>query len=592
MSSILMDSLYLNTLPAHPRPQALESLNSYLKRLAQANGIHHLATFSHLTGIAQPECLLELNPPSTWKQLVVATQCSEKELFALTSHFLAHKFAREQTPGRFLANSVSLNLRWCPLCLAEQGYYQLPWYFLHVQGCPRHGLHLLDLCPHCHSRISLKSRSLRLTCCPHCTGDLRQAAVPSLTQPELTSCQRDWDDLLYLLTAQDWQVNPTLRVADAMRQRLGYIRRLQNLKAHQLAQMLGLSEHVLGALENETQSGMGETFADYLRYAAYFNLTLSKVFHVSAQVGYIHKDDLYANYLLEEAHSVVTQLKQQGIPVTQEQVAQGLGHTASMLRKYPKIHALLRSEVAIRDKRTRSYEDQLYEQAQQLIQILQSRQERLSKRKIALQLGYNPAKIRKHYSRVEQLLVSAVTEYQRQKPQRRTRLRQDVELALQVFRQRGDSITQKGLVQYLGVSGAKLSNDPSIQSLIAEQQQAAHDCWFNALQERIANEMNLLLEQGVFVSQTKLLIRLHLTKHCFAHYPELKAIWQTFDVAQRQQREVNLLTQVQTAIQTCQEQGTPLTFRTVEKMVGVTRLSMKGYPTVYALLKKYNLVRT
>jgi hypothetical protein len=65
MTNIPTDSLYLNTLPAHPRPQALESLNSYLKRLAQANGIHHLATFSHLTDIAQPECLLELNSPST-----------------------------------------------------------------------------------------------------------------------------------------------------------------------------------------------------------------------------------------------------------------------------------------------------------------------------------------------------------------------------------------------------------------------------------------------------------------------------------------------------------------------------------------------
>lgn len=263
-----------------------------------------------------------------------------------------------------------------------------------------------------------------------------------------------------------------------------------------------------------------------------------------------------------------------------------------MLRKYPKIHALLRSEAAIRDNLTSAYEDQLYEQAQQVIQTLQARQERLSKRKIALQLGYNSAKIRKHYPRVEQLLVSAVNQYQQQKRQHTTQLRRDVQQALKAFRQQGLSITQKNIARYLDVSVAKIDDDPYIQSLIAEQQQEAHDCWLKALKEHIAQEMNTLLEQETFVSQTTLLIRLQLTKHYFAYYPELNTMWQTFDAEQRQQREARLLESVQKAIQSCQKQKIPLTFRSVEKIVGVTRLSMKGYPTVYALLKAHNLVRT
>lgn len=80
-------------------------------------------------------------------------------------------------------------------------------------------------------------------------------------------------------------MNPVAQVADAMCQRLGYIRRSRNLNAQQLAQILGFSKHVLGALENETQSGTGETFADYLHYIAHFGLTLRTVFCESTQAG-------------------------------------------------------------------------------------------------------------------------------------------------------------------------------------------------------------------------------------------------------------------------------------------------------------------
>jgi len=585
------DRLYLNTLPAHPDPMPLETLSSYLKRLAQANGIHHLATFSHLTGISQPDRLLELHPPPDWGCMAQTTQTSPQQLLTLTTYYLVHKFGRVTSPGRFLARSCSPYLRWCTHCLAEEGYYQLPWQFLLLRACPHHAQPLLDHCPHCQRKISLKSPTMQLTACPYCTGDLSQAQVVNLSPEERMTCHQDWEELVYLLSPQDWQLADTTDIADAMRQRLGYLRRLQNRKAPQVARALGVSQRILGALENETQSGTGETFADYLRYADYFGLTLQAVFCESAQVGYIHKDVLYADNLLQEARKVVAQLKRQGIPVTQKQIAQSLGHTASMLRKYPKIHALLRSEAAIRDKLTDTYEDQLYEQVQPVIQTLQEQQKRLSKRKIALQLGYNSAKIRKHYPRVEQLLVSAVNQYQQQ-TQHSSQLRQDVQQALQVFRQQGLSITQKNIAQYLDVSVTKLGDDPYIQSLIAEQQQEAHDCWLKALKERIAREMNLLLEQEMFVSQTTLLIRLQLTKHCFAHYPELNAIWQAFDAEQRQQREARMLERVQEAIQACQQEDIPLTFRVVEKIVVVTRLSMKGYPSVYALLKAHNLVRT
>ena len=109
---------YLETLPAHPRPQSLESLNSYLKRVACANGIHHVNTFSHLTGVREPRHWLELRPAPDYGQLGTVTCCSDRELLALTVYFLGRKFGREQSLGRFLAHSTASYQRWCPACLA------------------------------------------------------------------------------------------------------------------------------------------------------------------------------------------------------------------------------------------------------------------------------------------------------------------------------------------------------------------------------------------------------------------------------------------------------------------------------------------
>jgi DNA-binding XRE family transcriptional regulator len=182
-----------------------------------------------------------------------------------------------------------------------------------------------------------------------------------------------------------------------MRQRLGYIRRSRNLNAYQLARILGFTKHVSGALENETQSGTGETFADYLRYADYFGLTLSDVFRESAETGYIHKDDLYATEMLQQVQIAIQQLKETGIPVTRDQIGEQLGHTRGTFRKYPLVHDLLQTEARIRDKRTPEHEDKICQQIQQVIQALNAKRERVTKRKVGLLVGYDPTQIQNFY---------------------------------------------------------------------------------------------------------------------------------------------------------------------------------------------------
>jgi DNA-binding XRE family transcriptional regulator/biotin operon repressor len=592
MTRILTDSLYLNTLPAHPQPQALESLSSYLKRLAKANGIHHLAAFSHLVRIRKPARLFELSPPLDWGQLGQLTQTTEAQLLILTPYFLGHKLGREQTMGKFLAKSVVQHLRWCPHCLAEQGYYKLPWSFLRIPGCPQHGIKFLDACPHCQQKISLKSSLWAPDSCPHCDTDLGQSTMSLLTDAELQTCQAYWDDLVYLLTPQDWQLNPATQVAAAMRQRLGYIRRSHNLKAQQLAQILGLSKRVLGALENETQSGVGETLADYLRYADYFGLTLSDVFRESAEAGYIHKDDLYATEMLQQVQTAIQQLKETGIPVTRDQIGEQLGHTRGTFRKYPLVHDLLRIEAQIRDKRTPEHEDEMCQQIQQVIQRLNAKRERVTKRKVGLLVGYDPTQIQNFYPRAYRILTDAVTAYQHQKPLLEARLLQQVGQALVAFRKRGDAITQKAIAQHLGISESQLAGYSEACARIAEQQQQMHEAWLGTLKRRIADEMKILTAQNIFVSRGKLAQRLAIGDHRFEQYPELMAMWRAFDKAQRLRHESELVSRTQAAIFACQAEQIPLTFRKVAERVGMERVSLKRYPRVLAVLQAHHLVRT
>lgn len=583
---------YLDRLAAHPRPKPLESLNSYMKRLAQVNGIHHIQTFSHLTRLREPKRLLALHVPPSFGLLGKVTGCTEDDLLALTTHFLASKFGREQTPGRFLARSVVKCLRWCPDCLEQEGYYVLLWSFLHIPGCPKHGICFLNVCPHCQRSIALNAVALSLHTCPHCRRDLCHTAAKPLTDDEQQVSGQQWDELVYLLTPQEWQREPSRHVAEAIRQRLGFLRRASGLQAQQVAKALRVRKNSVLAIENETCSGIGETLHDYLRFVDYLGLKLSDIFRESAEAGYIHKDDLYSTEMLHRTQIAISQLKTGDMSVTQKLVGEILGYEPSALRKYPLVHDLLRTEAQIRDKRTPEHEDELCQQIQEVIQALNARRERVTKRKVGLLVGYDPKQIQNFYPRAYRILTDAVTAYQHQKLLRETRLLHQVEQALLAFHRRGDATTQKAIAQQLGISESQLASYPEACARIAEQQMQIHEAWFGDLKRRIADEMKILAAQNIFVSRGKLAQRLAIADHWFEQYPELMVMWQAFDDEQRLRREADLVARTQVAIFACQAEQIPLTFRNVSARVGMERGSLKRYPQVLVLLQAHHLVRT
>src|SRR5690606_37773930 len=77
------------------------------------------------------------------------------------------------------------------------------------------------------------------------------AAAKPLTDDEQQITRQQWDELTYLLTLQDWQQEPSRRVAEAVRQRLGFLRRASGLQAQQVAKALSVRKNSVLAIENE-----------------------------------------------------------------------------------------------------------------------------------------------------------------------------------------------------------------------------------------------------------------------------------------------------------------------------------------------------
>ena len=191
---------YFETLPLHPRPQPLESLTSYMIRLLEANGLQSLASSYFLFQTLQVTrgAVSKDHAPSSFGILPMLSQCSEVALRQMTFVHLERKLGHQGKPIS-LARSLAMDLRYCPICLAERAYRLLPWRFHALQGCSIHNCRLLDRCGHCGKTIPLFASPFEIATCPHCHYDLQMAPTEPLSQNEQVRAQKITRDLEFLL---------------------------------------------------------------------------------------------------------------------------------------------------------------------------------------------------------------------------------------------------------------------------------------------------------------------------------------------------------------------------------------------------------
>jgi len=277
---------YFDVLPLHPEPEYLESLTSYLMRLAERNGISSIDGLSALCFPHQDRRItrdIADYPPVSFDDLTIVGAWSEEILRTTTFFHLATKFGRSTLPqptSRFLSGCIGQYLRYCPVCFAEQRvtYYLLTWRFLMVTCCRKHKCRLLETCGHCDELIPLYTSPFILGNCPKCRQSLKLCAAASVSdEEELEVATHTHDDIVFLLTPQPWEADSG-SIIKRVGRRLSHMRQMKQLTAVEVASQIGVTLTVVEGIERGDFQGRGATLQCYLKYAHYLCLSLKEVF--------------------------------------------------------------------------------------------------------------------------------------------------------------------------------------------------------------------------------------------------------------------------------------------------------------------------
>lgn len=584
-----MQPLFLDVLPVHPQPQPLESLNSYIKRLAATNHIRHIHKFALFAAVREPRFLFHNMPLPSFGRLATIAGCTDAQVLALTFYHLGRKFRREQTLGRFLSDSIASHSRYCPHCLADQGYHSLVWSFSRLVGCPTHRVHLLDQCGYCGAAIPLTSPFLSVTHCPSCKSDLRDCPTRTLSTTDYEACQQHWHDLAYLLTPQPWEGEES-GIAAGARQRLGFVRLEKRWMGKQMARQLGRRAGIMVSMENETQSGSGETFQDYLHYADLLEVQLSEQFIAAEQTGYQTKEQLYQASLATQVRSAIEILNEQGVSVTQRRICQLIGSTPATLRHYPAIHAILKQAALERKERTPAHEHALCQQIQQAIEHLKANNQRVSWSAIGSLVGRSWQQLN-YYPQVVALIESAIKEYESYCQQWEQDLTHRVQAAIAACLARNEPPSQKTIAQELGVSRQFLSLRPHLSASIIQANRQMNESLRHTLVTRVQAAAVALKQRGIPLTQRALAAEAGTYRGIFLYDPELRAVWQSLAEDDAREKEDELVRRVQVAIQQLEAENKRISLRAIEQRVSLSRSALIRYPRVFYIFKAYHLLQ-
>jgi len=273
-----------NVLPLRPPPQPLESLSSYITRLAEVNGLQSINELGALAGGLRMTTLRRNPdyPVAAVEGLAQLTDQPQERWFDMTFFHLVQHFGCAMNPNaiyNFLAGSLAASLRYCPLCLAERhpAYYRLHWRFLVLPGCLEHGVYFLDQCGHCGSPLPLLSRCPQQSRCPTCQGDLRTSKPSPLGGSDEAWTALRTRDFQWLLTSKpryEWWVQAKL-----LGTRFHLLRRQRTPLLPEVARRLRQDPSLIRAMGSLSQSKRA-SLDDYIRTADLLGYSLRQVFYL------------------------------------------------------------------------------------------------------------------------------------------------------------------------------------------------------------------------------------------------------------------------------------------------------------------------
>ncbi len=635
-----------DVLPVHPQPERLESFTGYLTRLAEANGLTRYSDLAQrlFPGVHSLK-VREMTdyPPESFGNLAREAICSERILRSTTFFHLARKFGRTpkvRSLSLLLVGAASRHLRYCPLCLAEYGYYQLPWRLLPLVGCPQHHCYLLDRCTGCGGLIRLLANNFRVGICPHCQADLRSSPTRPLPSEVQSDVQALSLELEFLLLPQPWESGTSLP-AVAAGTAFERARRRTQQSANEVAAQMGMLRSGVRAIERGGVGLAGATFLRYLQYTRYLGVSFRQMFNdglvhyeplpdtltyeeelearllravmhlqstgepvndqtlrvwtgvclktlqsYPATQAVLHQLQVDAFYeretrLLKQVEATIQQLQAQGKPAYREDIYRIVGQSAAELKSYPRIrerlHALNRVSYTKKPTRFLRCEQTLLEEVQHIIQHLLDRGQPVTQEQVTVELGLSLQQIRRAYPRVKALLDDT----QRIRlEQRENDLLTRVKQVIQTVHTNQHTVTRKRVAGLLNVCVETLSRYPAVRDHLkqaCDQQIAAQKTQRAAA---VSQAVDTLREQQQPLTQAAICHLAGLNESAPRHHLDLKTFIDPVLEAQQAEYEQHLLRRVTEAVTDLRQRGQRVTMPAVCQIVGMSLAGLRQHPQV------------
>ena len=463
-------------LPLHPRPQPLESMTSYITRLAEANGLQSLNELGALAGGMRLYNLKRSPdyPAPLYSGLVQITGHPEERWLDMTFFHLVQHFGCAMNPNschNFLAGSLAPSLRYCPICLAEHApaSYSLLWRFLVLPGCIEHGVRFLDQCGHCGSPLPLLKCLPQLTKCLTCQGDLRTCESPRLDDDDVERTDRRTNDLKMLLTPRPRPLEK--EEAKLIGKRYQLLRQQRGLWIPEVASLMGRDTSVVRDIDYVRRFRQA-SLHDYIRYADILGYSQCEIFDEPSL------QDLVAPFseeqLLDQVETAIHQLKVRGKPILPGSVGDLVGMTGRRLKQYPRVKKLLNRYEAQRKQEIVQFdiqlEEELFKQVEHILKQLEAREEPIVLQHVCDLVGLSYSWIVKKYPRIRALFH----ECQKSRsgcglsPRLNEEAKvQQVQAAINVLVSHGEAVTLRRIRQIVRLTQKQLRSSPRVKALLA-----------------------------------------------------------------------------------------------------------------------------
>lgn len=549
------------------------------------------------------------HPPQSLGSLQMLGMCSESALLQTTFFHLIRKFdlsiSLRQSVG-FLLHSLARTLRYCPICLADYSLYSLTWRFLDLRGCPKHGCLLLDRCGHCGRSIPLLASPLQIGICPACRGDLRLCTPEALPEAVAQQNQAFAQDLEYLLLSQTFETS-VQSLAEKLGRELTFLRREKHLSFVNVIERAGIPERALSAM---AQGKSGVTFHWYLKLVRLLDVNFRDLFRMvlQRQVGERGSELPAANCpleeerILEQIRETVMNLKSLQFVVTPKAISNALRIPLPRLRRYTQVEKLfdqLTHEAEHNYQEQAALRERLFtERVREAIHNLEDSGRLVTYKSIGEMIGIHPQTL-KFYPQIKVLLKQRTSQStQRRRHGREEDLLEQVERAIHQLKSSGQMITPKAVGKAVGLSTTTLKTYKRIRVILeqlgedyplhhAEQALEREKCLFEKAEEALFS----LEEQKVPVTKRAVAHLIGIHEESIRRYPRVKTLIEEHTKTSSRmqgvyQREENFLTRVKSAVNQLREQGQPVTYTAIARILGVRIEACRRYPKVRAFLQE------